>query len=188
MSTPERRTRDKERTRRAILDTAERVFTERGAQVSLGDIAAAAGVTKGGLMHHFPSREALVQAVYRNSAHRMWDEVRAHIDLSENRPGKFTRGYVRALTGDSEYLVGAFSVTGLFAVLGPPAQDEEFSRRDARAWDEAFAADGLPEGRALAIRYAAEGLATALSTPYLTPEQLTVARAELLTLTEPPWT
>lgn len=33
-------TRDKERTRRAILDAAERTFSERGANVSLGDIAA----------------------------------------------------------------------------------------------------------------------------------------------------
>ncbi|MFF3444576.1 TetR/AcrR family transcriptional regulator [Streptosporangium sp. NPDC002721] len=186
MSTPERQTRDKERTRRAILDAAERIFTERGAQVSLVDIATAAGVTKGGLMHHFPNRDALLQAVYEHSIVRMWKEVRAHVDLSENRPGKFTRGYVRALTGDSEYLIDVFSPTGLIAVLGCVTPDEELNRRDAEAWNAAFAADGLPEGRALAVRFAAEGLVTALSSPYLTREQLAVARAELLALTEAP--
>ncbi|WP_106396736.1 TetR family transcriptional regulator [Actinocorallia populi] len=185
MSTTERQSRDKERTRRAILDAAERVFTERGAQASLADIATAAGVTKGGLMHHFPSRDALVRAVYEHGTARMWDEVRAHVDISENRAGKFTRGYVRALTGDSEYLTNAFCPTGLFTVLGLAPQLEEFHRRDAEAWNAAFAADGLPEGRALAVRFAAEGLAFALQSPYLTGEQLAVARAELLALTEP---
>ncbi|MGC5010447.1 TetR/AcrR family transcriptional regulator [Streptosporangium sp. DT93] len=186
MATPERRTRDKERTRRAILDAAERIFTERGAQVSLADIAAAAGVTKGGLMHHFPTRDALLRGVCERCVARMWEEVRAHVDISENRPGKFTRGYVRALTGDSAYLAKAFSPTGLIAVLGVVIPDEELNRRDARAWNAAFEADGLPPGRTLAIRFAAEGLATALSSPYLTPEQLAVARAELLALTEAP--
>ncbi|MEU4834170.1 TetR family transcriptional regulator [Streptosporangium sp. NPDC023615] len=180
----ERQSRDKERTRRAILDAAEKAFTERGAQVSLADIAAAAGVTKGGLMHHFPNRDALLRGIYEHCVARMWEEVRAHIDLSENRPGKFTRGYVRALTGDSAYLTKAFSPTGLITVLGCVTPDGDLDRRDARAWNAAFAADGLPPGRTLAVRFAAEGLATALSSPYLTPEQLAVARAELLALTE----
>ncbi|WP_223006017.1 hypothetical protein [Streptomyces genisteinicus] len=49
---------------------------------------------------------------------------------------------------------------------------------------EAFDADGLPPERALIIRYAAEGLIAAMHSPYLTPEQLARARAELLALTE----
>lgn len=110
-------------------------FTERGAQVSLVDIAGAAGVTKGGLMYHFPTRDALIHAVYQHIIGRMWEEVRAHIDLSENRPGKFTRGYVRALTGDSQYLLGVFSPTGFIAALGSAIQDEEFNQRDAQAWN-----------------------------------------------------
>jgi hypothetical protein len=60
-----------------------------------------------------------------------------------------------------------------------------FETKDAREWDEAFAADGLPPGRALAIRYAAEGLVAAINTPYLTPDQLAQARAELMALSDP---
>lgn len=179
--------RDAERTRRAVLEAAERAFTERGAKVSLADIAALAGVTKSGLMHHFPSREALIRAVAEHGTERMWDEVRAHVDLSENRPGKFTRAYVRALTGGSEYLASAFSPTGLIAKLGTLDAAEItylLDQEDADAWNAAFAADGLPEGRVTAIRYAAEGLAAAVGTPYLTPAQLDAARAELLALTE----
>ncbi|MEV0048326.1 TetR/AcrR family transcriptional regulator [Nocardia rhamnosiphila] len=178
-------TRDKERTRRAILDAAERMLHDRGSKVSLADIAAAAGVTKGGLTHHFPSRHTLILGVFEHGIARMWEEVRAQIDLSENRAGKFTRAYVRALTGGSDYLTHVFNPTGLIGTLGYAAEVVTLYEQDSEKWNAAFAADGLPWPRVLAIRAAAEGLAIAISTPYLTQADLSLARAELLALTEP---
>jgi len=177
-------TRDKERTRRAILEAAEQMFSERGSKVSLADIAAAAGVTKGGLMHHFPNRDALVYGAIEHGIVRVWEEVRAHIELSENRPGKFTRGYVRALTGGSDYLMDIFNPGTLLATLGNSAEVEALYVRDAEKWDAAFAADGLPWPRVLVIRSAAEGLALSVASPYLSSNDLDLARAELLALTE----
>ena len=50
--------------REQILRAADDVFSERGyAAVSLGDVAAAVGVTKAALYHHFPSKAALYAAV-----------------------------------------------------------------------------------------------------------------------------
>jgi TetR/AcrR family acrAB operon transcriptional repressor len=47
-------------TRNAILDTAERVFSERGvSRTSLADIAAAAGVTRGAIYWHFRDKADL---------------------------------------------------------------------------------------------------------------------------------
>jgi AcrR family transcriptional regulator len=178
--------RDRERTRRAILEAAEQAIVQKGTKVSLAEIAALAGVTKSGLMHHFATRDELTARLVEHICARLWQEVRAHVDLGENRPGKFTRGYVRALTGGSDYVTRIFSPSGLLATLG--SLDAEltapFEEEDARAWNEAFDADGLPPGRALAVRYAAEGLAAAVNTPYLMADQLADARAELLALTE----
>ncbi|WP_127481115.1 TetR/AcrR family transcriptional regulator [Nocardioides pantholopis] len=188
MTQPERElVRDRERTRRAILDAAEQAIVQKGTRVSLAEIAALAGVTKSGLMHHFRSREELLTALIEHTITRIWEEVRAHVDLSENRAGKFTRGYVRAHTGGSEYLTRMFSPAGLLSALGATdaaALSAPLEEEDARAWNDAFAADGLPPGRALIVRLAAEGLVAAVNTPYLSPEQLTQAREELLALTE----
>ncbi|MFE7574644.1 ScbR family autoregulator-binding transcription factor [Streptomyces sp. NPDC057521] len=53
-----------ERTRRRLVDAAAELFTRSGyASATLGQIAAAAGVTKGALYFHFPSKEALADAV-----------------------------------------------------------------------------------------------------------------------------
>lgn len=178
--------RDRERTRSAVLEAAERAILQHGAKVSLAEIAALAGVTKSGLMHHFRSREELMDQVIAHTIGRMWDEVRAHVDLGEDRAGRFTRGYVRALTGDSEYLTQVFSPTGLLSALGSMGGEgaDQLEREDALAWNQAFAGDGLPPGRAQLIRYAAEGLIASANTPYLTADQLAQARADLLALTE----
>ncbi|OKJ67454.1 ScbR family autoregulator-binding transcription factor [Streptomyces sp. CB02460] len=53
-----------ERTRRRLIDAAAELFTRSGyASATLGQIAAAAGVTKGALYFHFPSKDALADAV-----------------------------------------------------------------------------------------------------------------------------
>jgi AcrR family transcriptional regulator len=54
-----------EATRRAVLDAARRAFGAKGyAQASVDEIAAAAGVTKGAVYHHFSGKEALFRAVH----------------------------------------------------------------------------------------------------------------------------
>ena len=47
-----------------LLDAAERLVSEVGAgHLTLEAVARAAGVSKGGLLYHFPSKEALLQAM-----------------------------------------------------------------------------------------------------------------------------
>lgn len=177
-------TRDKERTREAILVAAEQMFSEQGSKASLAAIAKEAGVTQSGLRHHFPTREALLYGVVEHSIERLWAELYTHVDLSENRPGKLLRGYVRALTGDSEYLARVLDPAGLSAALGKMSGLEELYVRDAEKLKAALIADGVPYARVLVVQHAAEGLAVARSSPYLTDEDLALARAELLAMTE----
>jgi AcrR family transcriptional regulator len=49
-----------------LVAAAREAFTERGADASLDDVAKRAGVGPGTLYRHFPTREALLAAVYRN--------------------------------------------------------------------------------------------------------------------------
>ncbi|MBY4678635.1 TetR family transcriptional regulator [Marinobacterium arenosum] len=64
-----RRTKEEaEQTRQALLETALRLFSERGiGQTSLKDIAAETGVTHGALYWHFKNRGDLVRALYERS-------------------------------------------------------------------------------------------------------------------------
>jgi AcrR family transcriptional regulator len=55
---------DARRNRDSLLDAARQVFTERGSDASLEEIARRAGVGVGTLYRHFPTRQDLIQAVY----------------------------------------------------------------------------------------------------------------------------
>jgi AcrR family transcriptional regulator len=57
---------DAQRNRDKLLTTAALAFAEHGEDVALETIAARAGVGIGTLYRHFPSRDALVAAAYRN--------------------------------------------------------------------------------------------------------------------------
>ena len=57
---------DAQQNRERILEVAKEAFTRSGANASLDDIAKQAGVGPGTLYRHFPTREGLLQAVYRS--------------------------------------------------------------------------------------------------------------------------
>ncbi len=56
---------DGQRNRERLIDAAKRAFADVGADVSLEEIARRAGVGIGTLYRHFPTRVAIVEAVYR---------------------------------------------------------------------------------------------------------------------------
>ena len=56
---------DGQRNRERILDVAKEAFARHGVNASLDDIAKQVGVGPGTLYRHFPTREELLQAVYR---------------------------------------------------------------------------------------------------------------------------
>jgi AcrR family transcriptional regulator len=67
---------DARRNRERLLAAAVRAFTDGSdADVTLDSIAKDAGVGIGTLYRHFPTREALVEAAYRNELARLCDAV-----------------------------------------------------------------------------------------------------------------
>jgi AcrR family transcriptional regulator len=66
---------DAQRNRDRLVDTAVRAFSQDGPEVTLESIAKEAGVGIGTLYRHFPTREALVEAAYRNELDRLCDAV-----------------------------------------------------------------------------------------------------------------
>lgn len=59
----------REKTQTAIVRAAKRIFGERGfAATTMDDIAAGARVAKGAVYHHFPTKEALFEAVFEQAS------------------------------------------------------------------------------------------------------------------------
>ena len=86
--------RRKVETRQGLLAAAYRVFGEKGyAHATVDDVAAAAGVSKGAVYHHFDSKEALFRALLEDHGHELdaMTEVATHADSF----AQLVRGVVR---------------------------------------------------------------------------------------------
>jgi AcrR family transcriptional regulator len=62
---------DAQRNRERILEIAKDAFTRSGANISLDDVAKQAGIGAGTLYRHFPTRDALLEAVYRTEVEKL---------------------------------------------------------------------------------------------------------------------
>ena len=59
------------RNRERILEVAKEAFTSHGADASLEEIAKQAGVGAGTLYRHFPTRDGLIETVYRSEVEKL---------------------------------------------------------------------------------------------------------------------
>jgi AcrR family transcriptional regulator len=62
---------DARRNRERILGIAKQAFTQYGVNVSLDDVSRQAGVGAGTLYRHFPTRDSLLEAVYRTEVEKL---------------------------------------------------------------------------------------------------------------------
>jgi AcrR family transcriptional regulator len=74
---------DAQRNRERILGVAKEAFTRHGADASLDEIAKQAGVGPGTLYRHFPTRDALIEAVYHTEVEKL---AAAQRELSAKLP------------------------------------------------------------------------------------------------------
>jgi AcrR family transcriptional regulator len=77
-----------------LLDAAEQLLAERGTSaLTLAAVAAQAGVSKGGLLYHFGTKDALVKALVQ----RLIDEFDAAVEARRGSArGDYTRAYIDA--------------------------------------------------------------------------------------------
>lgn len=109
---------DAVRNRERLLSVAKAAFTERGERASMDEIARAAGVGAGTLYRHFPTREALVAAVYLSETEQL---ARAAEDLAGELPAlDALRAWLATFV---DYIVTKRAVAGLLEAMpgGPSA-------------------------------------------------------------------
>jgi AcrR family transcriptional regulator len=86
---------DSLRNREQLLKAAKDAFTEVGADVSLEEIARRTGVGIGTLYRHFPTRDAILAAVYRREVDQL--SASAEALLAARPPGKALEAWLHLL-------------------------------------------------------------------------------------------
>ena len=92
-----KRKKQPELVRRALLDEAARITLEQGlSKVTFQAVADAVGVTKGGVMHHFATKDTLILEVFYDAMTKFEAEVNAAMAKDPVSYGSFTRAYIDA--------------------------------------------------------------------------------------------
>src|SRR5436190_23026109 len=80
-----------------LLNAAEQVAIHDGVgSLTLEAVAREAGVSKGGLLYHFPSKSDLIIAIVERLGTRCESEHARALETDSKEPGAFTRAYVAA--------------------------------------------------------------------------------------------
>lgn len=116
--------RDAQLNRERILEIAKAAFTRHGAEASLDEIAKQAGVGAGTLYRHFPTRDALIEAVYRSEVEKLAAAERRF--AAEMPPIKALRAWMLLLV---DYIAAKHIIApALNSVVGGPSRLYESSR------------------------------------------------------------
>lgn len=104
---------DAERNRALILDTAIAAFAAEGLGVSVHEIAKRAGVGTGTVSRHFPTKEALFEAIVASRVGRIVDQIQALAELPDQQDA-----FVRFMTILSEEGAANVGIAQAFAGAG----------------------------------------------------------------------
>ncbi len=148
--------------RSALLHAAATLVAQRGyAALTLDAVGAAVGVSKGGVLYHFPTKEALVAALLEELTTAFeTDQTAAHA-ADPASPGAWTRAYVSATVGSTPGESEQVAAVALLAAVGYDPSLLEPIRARYDSWVERLDEDGLPGVDAHVVRLAADGLWTA---------------------------
>lgn len=84
---------------KAMLDAAEAIVLENGARhMTLDAVAAKAGVSKGGLLYHFPTKEALLKTMLERLRNQMDEEWKKKAKGLKPGPRREIKAFILAST------------------------------------------------------------------------------------------
>jgi AcrR family transcriptional regulator len=145
--------------RSQILDAAVTLVATAGVDALTFDrLAEATGISKGGILYHFPTKHDLLLNLVAESAVRfeaLWDTIAARDPVV---PGRQARAYLDAYVA----ITRASAATNInVALLAAAASDPTVMKPYVEAyerWQERLANDGIDEATATVLRLVSDGL------------------------------
>ncbi|MCC7320962.1 MAG: TetR family transcriptional regulator [Rubellimicrobium sp.] len=147
-------------TKGRIIEGAARLVLANGiSSFTLDAVAREAGVSKGGLLYHFPSKQQLLLAMV-NALVAITEERIAEVQAEDTGPGSWLRGFIEASIVREDPKVGSvsrLSVAFLTAAATDTALLAPMAERQP-AWREQLRTSGVDPTLAHIIRLASDGL------------------------------
>ncbi|MCW5313518.1 TetR family transcriptional regulator [Nostoc sp. KVJ3] len=157
--TATKKTKSTSVTRNALLEAAGRVMVAHGSKaLTLEAVAREAGVSKGGLLYHFPNKEALIAGMLQQLIDQKAVSLSHELEQDDapNTPGHWLRAYIR-----SHGKFDGHSSAIQFSLLAAVAENPELlkpAQENFADWQRQIEASGLDPAIATVIYLAINGL------------------------------
>jgi AcrR family transcriptional regulator len=144
-----------------LLDATEAVVARQGiANLTLDAVAAEARMSKGGLLHHFPSKDRLVEALVIRTAEGWRSCYTEAYERTQEGPGRMARALLDHCLSDAKCWTEELrrSSSAIFAALAQNPALIQPMRAVYADLHRRIAQDGLPSGVGEAVAAAIDGL------------------------------
>jgi AcrR family transcriptional regulator len=143
-----------------LVHLAERITLRRGARaLTLDAVAREAGISKGGVLYYFPSKDDLIQAMIDDLDDEFEENVERFMQEDPIRKGRYTRAYVNAVflwRGRKPSEVAGIAAGLLAATANCPDLLRKHRKR-SRSWQRRVEDDGMDPVLASVVAWATEG-------------------------------
>jgi len=149
-------TRRAQNTRKKLLEAAELLVIRDGvSRLTLEAVASEAGMSKGSLLYHFPTKDDLIRGMVVRLIERFEEDVEASRDEG---PGGWVRGYARATFGWAEEPREVAVDAALLATMANNPKLLDPLRERYEVWQRRIEDDGLDPLVGTLLRLAADGV------------------------------
>ena len=143
-------------TRQHILTVAHQIVKRDGvARLTIDAVAREAQLSKGGVLYHFPSKEALVTGMVLDHIESFTRDLASNLE-EETGTGRWLRAYLRA--SDKTVYEEPNPVVCLIAAIATNPELLAPLQQHFALWQEQAVRDGLPPALATLLRLAIDGL------------------------------
>lgn len=144
-----------------ILDAAETVVTRNGVgRLTLDSAAAVAGLSKGGILYHFPTKQALLAGLVERLVNACEQKHLAAGNSLGTSPGRWTKAFLIASTEGQRDPEKHFAKVSS-AMLAAMAHDPELLsplRELYQTWQARLENDGIAPAVSTLVRFAMDGI------------------------------
>ena len=146
-------------TRELIIQAASQILIDEGlSSLTLAKAAEKAGLSKGGLLYHFPNKVALIDAIFEYHNEIFEQRLDQLAEDEGHAPGAWLKAYARASVEQITDADTASLYASLFAAEEEYASAHALMRQKYINWQEKVEDCGIDPNWAMLIRLAVDGL------------------------------
>jgi len=151
--------RTSSQTREIIFRACSQILRREGlTNLTLQAVASEAGLSKGGLLYHFETKEALIEALFEYHNSIFEDRLTELLALEGEKTGAFLRAYAKASVEQMTNPENASLYASLFAAEEKYASAHKLMREKYVNWQNEIYQTGLDPNWAMFLRLAVDGL------------------------------